>query len=69
MTERECFDPSYLDGTAAGTMDCPFCEVSVGYSDEDPDSAFSDLLSHIQRWHPEQDQAPAVLWPRIEITK
>ncbi len=65
MTERECFDPGPIDGM----MGCPFCPVSVGYSTEDPDAAFSDLLRHIGRWHPDEDQTPAALWPRIEITQ
>ena len=69
MDERERFDPSYVDGTAAGTMACPFCKVSVGFSEEDPDAAFSDLLHHIQRWHSEEDQSPSALWPRIEIMR
>jgi hypothetical protein len=55
--------------TLAGHMTCPECPLSVGYSDEDPDAAFSDLLAHIRYRHPQVNQDPAVLWPRIKITE
>ncbi len=48
-------------------MRCPFCPRVNEVSDEDPDATFGDMLSHIRWSHPEQDQAPAVLWPKIEI--
>jgi hypothetical protein len=41
----------------------------VGYSEEDPDAAFGDMLGHIRSRHHEQNQAPAVLWPQIRTTE
>lgn len=49
-------------------MRCPFCARVDGVSEEDPDSAFSDMLAHIRIRHPEQDQEPSVLWPKIKVT-
>ncbi|MGI5247606.1 hypothetical protein [Dactylosporangium sp. CA-139066] len=51
---------------------CPFCPHTTAFTDpdvdedSDPDAAFGDLLSHIRWEHGDQDQTPAVLWPKIK---
>lgn len=47
---------------------CPFCPRDEWVSDEDPDSSFGEILSHIRMRHPQEDQTPSVLWPRIKIS-
>lgn len=44
---------------------CPFCPFAVEVSEEDQDASFSEILSHIRWRHPEEDQTPERLWPRI----
>jgi hypothetical protein len=54
---------------AAGNeyMHCPFCQHLLEVSPEDPDSSFSEMLGHVRWQHPGEDQAPASLWPKIEV--
>lgn len=49
--------------------ECPAsgCIRTQWVSPDDPDSSFSDLLSHISIQHPEIDRTPAVLWPTIKF--
>jgi hypothetical protein len=47
------------------TFYCPFCPHAVFASDKDPDSGMSIMLGHIRWRHDDQDQTPAVLWPKI----
>jgi hypothetical protein len=49
-------------------MNCPFCHHEEQVSEEDPDASFSDMLGHIRWRHHDEDQSPAVLWPKIQIT-
>jgi uncharacterized Zn finger protein (UPF0148 family) len=60
VTERECFDPIYLADEHDGTVDCPFCPVTVAYANDDIESALADVLAHIERHHPDEDQAPVL---------
>lgn len=48
-------------------LKCPECRHEEGVSEEDPDAAFSEILSHVRWHHPEVDATPAVLWPRIDL--
>jgi hypothetical protein len=51
---------------------CPDCTHATRFDDGDdgdPDAAFGDLLAHIHTRHPDVDQTPANLWPRIKETR
>lgn len=56
-----------MDLTTEQYMHCPFCPRVDRVSDEDPDSSFSEMLGHIRYRHYDEDQSPAVLWPKIEV--
>jgi hypothetical protein len=56
-----------LDIPAEQHLWCPFCSHTEWVSDEDPDASFSQMLRHVRRSHPNADQAPAELWPRIKV--
>lgn len=67
VRELQTMDGDTVNDGAAGLMSCPFCVLALGFSDEDPDAAMSDLLGHIRSRHPDKDQTPAVLWPMIQV--
>lgn len=60
-------DPMQLTGNEE--MPCPACPHAEWVSPEDPDASFGELLRHIRSRHPEVDQAPAALWPKIEVRR
>lgn len=49
------------------TLVCPECPRREQVSEVDDDASFSEMLSHIRWEHPEVDQRPEVLWPRIDV--
>jgi hypothetical protein len=51
-------------------MLCPECTYEEWVSPEDQAASFSQLLSHIRWTHPNADQNPDRLWPRItDVTR
>lgn len=57
-----------MTATTEQHMRCPFCAHREWVSPEDPDASFGVMLNHIRRRHPGEDQAPTVLWPKIEVS-